>query len=73
MKISSINSQFKTNSYRQHFGDRKSDWKIQKLEDGVFVPQKRYRVERTCEIIFYILLGIDLIISLTRFKLGNLK
>lgn len=54
MKISSLNMQYKTN-YNPNYGANNSDWKIQKKDDGVFIPLKRYKFEKFCE---YILCGV---------------
>ena len=38
MKILSLNSQYKTNIFNPSYGTTKSDWKIQKTENGIFIP-----------------------------------
>ena len=60
MKILSLNTQYKTN-YNPSYGTKKSDWKIQKQDNGVFVPQKRYKFEKICEYILCGLIIVDII------------
>lgn len=58
MKIASI-----TNYQNNHYIPlkNKSDWKIQKKDEGVFIPKKRYKFEKICGYILGGLMIVDII------------